>query len=129
MSNPAVDLQIMVLNRAQPKCAERLREWLGEAGERQFLAASATTAALPYILIATIDTRAAPKYLHAVELYPDITRLIERLISLLRHMRTTRPLALDIAYAVEPREREHINSAIDEHLSAMLLHAKVAGHA
>lgn len=71
-----------------------------------------------------------PKYVHAVELIPDIdvmTRSLLEFIVAVERARASGPI--DLNFFLERGERDHVNAVLDEHSAEQLARVRPGGHA
>jgi hypothetical protein len=104
---------------------------LGAAGARGIC--KVANADQHYVLVATVDTRRdADRYLHDISIVPQLDDLIGLLIKLfddVERLPMPKPIFIDMAFALEPAERDHINRILDARATLNLSQAAVHGSA
>ncbi|MGH7068860.1 MAG: hypothetical protein ACREFO_02440 [Acetobacteraceae bacterium] len=105
-------LRVLLIDRTRADWRERLTGRLGEDGARVALALGAHR----YFFIGTLDTRGDPRYMHDVELLPDLGGITRRLLEFLASIDLLASACsppVDINFCLQGAERDRVNAAID----------------
>jgi hypothetical protein len=122
-------LDVLLLDREQPRAARYLERWLDRETARRTLAESGER----FLLIATLNTHREPRFLHVIEYLRDARALLGRvgvhLDAVERWVPVASPAPIDFKTVLAPEDDARFNQLLDAREVEQLRRATVGGRA